>query len=350
MSKPVRIAVVGAGAMGRNHIRIVGEEPEADLVAITDVAEASQQVAGEAGVPFFLDPEKMMDEIQPDAIIIATPNHEHLRIARAAIARKICPLIEKPISDNLDDAREFAKEAAQAGVPVLVGQHRRHNPKAAKAREIIASGALGQIVTASFHYCIYKEDEYFDVEWRRRAGAGPILVNLVHDIDLMRWLIGEISEVQAFQSSAARNFETEDSAVVNIRFDSGALASVTISDASASPWNWESTAREDPQYRPFDADAYFIAGTKGALSLPRLHLFSYEGDSSWHKPLKLEIPAVDEALPHAMQLKHFIRVVRREVEPTVAPSDAIATLSALNAIKEAAEKGTAVRIGSSTVV
>ncbi len=346
MSNPVRIAVVGAGAMGRNHIRIVSDEPEAELVAISDVMETSQQVANGAGVPFFLDPETMMDEVKPDAIIIATPNHEHLRIARLAIARNICPLIEKPISDNLDDAQTFAEEAVTAEVPVLVGQHRRHNPKAAKAREIIASGALGQIVTASFHYCIYKEDEYFDVEWRRRTGAGPILVNLVHDIDLMRWLIGEISEVQAFQSSAARHFETEDSAVVNIRFESGALASVTISDAAASPWNWETTAREDPQYRPFDADAYFITGTKGALSLPRLHLFSYEGASSWHKPIKLEIPPVDEALPHAMQLKHFIRVVRREEEPVVTPSDAIATLRALNAIKEAAEKGAAVQLGS----
>ena len=116
---------------------------------------------------------------------------------------------------------------------------------------------------------IYKNDEYFDVEWRRKKGAGPILVNLVHDVDLLRYLLGEPVAVQGMQSSAARGFETEDSAVVNVRFADGALASMTISDATASPWNWEATAREDPQYRPFDADAYFIGGTKGALSLPR---------------------------------------------------------------------------------
>ena len=107
------------------------------------------------------------------------------------------------------------------------------------------------------------------------------LVNLVHDVDLLRYLLGEPVAVQGLQSSAARGFETADSAVVNVRFADGALASMTISDATASPWNWEATAREDPQYRPFDADAYFIGGTKGALSLPRLHQFSYDGASNW---------------------------------------------------------------------
>ena len=157
-------------------------------------------------------------------------------------------------------------------------------------------------------------------------------------------LLGEPVAVQGMQSSAARGFETEDSAVVNVRFADGALASMTISDATASPWNWEATAREDPQYRPFDADAYFIGGTKGALSLPRLHQFSYDGASNWHKPLQMEIPAVDPALPHKMQLKHFVKVVRREVEPVVTPADNVKTLTLLNAIKEAAETGQLVEL------
>ena len=124
-------------------------------------------------------------------------------------------------------------------MPVLVGQHRRHNPFVNKAKEIIESGELGKLTVSSFHYMIYKNDEYFDVEWRRKKGAGPILVNLVHDVDLLRYLLGEPVAVQGMQSSAARGFETEDSAVVNVRFADGALASMTISDATASPWNWE---------------------------------------------------------------------------------------------------------------
>ncbi|WP_218055920.1 Gfo/Idh/MocA family protein [Actinobaculum suis] len=286
----------------------------------------------------------MFKEAKPDGVIIVTPNHLHLPVARQALAHGVVPLVEKPISDDLDDALRFAEEAEKAGIPVLVGQHRRHNPKVNKAKEIIASGVLGTLTVSSFHYLIYKNDEYYDVEWRRKKGAGPILVNLVHDVDLMRYLIGEISEVQGMQSSNARGFETEDSAVLTVRFENEALAAVSISDATASPWNWEATAREDPQYRPFDADAYFIGGTKGALSLPRLHHFSYDGASSWHKPLNMDIPGVDEALPHKMQLKHFVQVVRREVAPIVTPADNVKTLRAITAIKEATETGKLVKI------
>lgn len=343
-TQAVRIAVIGAGAMGRNHIRFVQEEEGSELVAIADAFEGARAVADAAGVPFYLDAAQMMDEIQPEAVIIVTPNGLHLPVAREALARNIVSLVEKPISDDLADAEKFAAEAEAAGIPVLVGQHRRHNPFARKAKEIIAAGKLGQLTVASFHYMIYKNDEYFDVEWRRKKGAGPILVNLVHDVDLMRYLIGEPVAVQGMQSSAARGFETEDSAVVNVRFATGALASMTISDATAAPWNWEATAREDPQYRPFDADAYFIGGTKGALSLPRLTLTHYEGASSWHKPLAVEVAAVDPALPHKMQLKHFIKVVRREEEPVVTPADNVRTLRTLTAIKQAAETGEIVKL------
>ena len=80
------------------------------------------------------------------------------------------------------------------------------------------------------------------------------------------------------------------------------------------------------------------------LRRSRLHQFSYDGASNWHKPLQMEIPAVDPALPHKMQLKHFVKVVRREVEPVVTPADNVKTLTLLNAIKEAAETGQLVEL------
>ena len=204
-------------------------------MAIADAFEGARTTAEAAGVPFFTDPAQMMDEVKPEGIIIATPNGLHLSVAREAVKRDIVPLVEKPISDNLEDAQAFAAETEDAGVPVLVGQHRRHNPFVQKAKQIIEGGELGKLTVSSFHYMIYKNDEYFDVEWRRKKGAGPILVNLVHDVDLLRYLLGEPVAVQGMQSSAARGFETEDSAVVNVRFADGSLASMTISDATASP-------------------------------------------------------------------------------------------------------------------
>ena len=109
---PVRIAVIGAGAMGRNHIRFVTEEPEAELVAIADAFEGARATAEAAGVPFYTDPAQMMDDVKPEAVIIATPNDLHLGVAREAVKRNIVPLVEKPISNDLEDAQAFARPPA----------------------------------------------------------------------------------------------------------------------------------------------------------------------------------------------------------------------------------------------
>ena len=122
---PIRIAVIGAGAMGRNHIRFVTEEPEAELVAIADAFEGARATAEAAGVPFFTDPAQMMDEVKPEGVIIATPNGLHLSVAREAVKRGIVPLVEKPISDNLEDAQAFAVEAEEANTVATTPSCRR---------------------------------------------------------------------------------------------------------------------------------------------------------------------------------------------------------------------------------
>ena len=95
---------------------------------------------------------------------------------------------------------------AGAGVPVLVGHHRRHNPRIKAVREMIAKGQIGQLTAVVGLWLLKKPDSYFDVAWRREPGGGPILINLVHDIDDLRFICGEIVEVQALTSNSARGF------------------------------------------------------------------------------------------------------------------------------------------------
>ena len=93
---PVRHAVIGTDAMGRNHIRFVTEEPEAELVAIADAFEGARTTAEAAGVPFFTDPAQMMDEVKPGGVIIATPNGLHLSVARETVKHGIVPWLRSP--------------------------------------------------------------------------------------------------------------------------------------------------------------------------------------------------------------------------------------------------------------
>jgi predicted dehydrogenase len=229
------------------------------------------------------------------------------------------------------------------GVPVLVGHHRRHNPLIVRAHELVHGGALGRLTTVTALWQLRKPDSYFEVPWRREPGAGMLLTNLIHDLDLLRHLCGEVRQVQAITSHAVRGFANEDCAAVLLQFDSGVLGSLTGSDAVAAPWSWELDSGENPVYpRQSDQPCYLLAGTGGALSIPQLKRWHYaEVDGGWHQPLLpvQESFSADEAL--RLQLQHFVQVVRREVEPLVSAADAARTLALVEAIREAAESGRA---------
>src|SRR5690606_35587038 len=133
--------------------------------------------------------------------------------------------------------------------------------------------------------------------WRRSAGGGPVLINLIHDVDLLRFLVGEIAEVQAVTSSAVRGFEVEDTAAITLRFANGALGALSVSDAAVTPWNWDLAAGEAAHYPRQDVNSHFISGTEGSLTLPRLDIWRYRGAKGWHDPLTHERTAVHAADP-----------------------------------------------------
>src|SRR5207237_7798811 len=134
--------------------------------------------------------------------------------------------------------------AERAGVALLVGHHRRYNPVIEKSRELVRSGALGKLITVVALWLIRKPDDYFEIAWRREQGGGPILINLIHDIDDLRYICGEIDSVQAMTSNAMRGFAVEDTAAITLRFFNGAIGTVTVSDAVPAPWWWEITSGE----------------------------------------------------------------------------------------------------------
>ena len=344
---PTRIAVIGAGLIGRKHLGILKDDPAFEVAGIADPAPQAEAYARENGFAHFQDTEALLDKTKPDGVVIANPNALHRETALLCIARRIPAIVEKPIADTLADARAIVEAAAKANVPVLTGHHRRHNPIMQAARDFVARGALGRVVAANGTWLHRKPDDYFDVAWRREAGGGPILINVIHDIDCLRMVVGEIESVQAVASSMTRGWPVEDTAAAVLGFANGALGTFIVSDATVSPWNWEATSRESA-ITPYELENCFVvAGTRGSLSIPQLQHWSYDKPGgAWADPLTRRTLPVRHADPYPLQLHHFSRVIRGEEEPVIDAAEGARTLAATLAIAESAKTGRPVDVAS----
>ena len=282
----------------------------------------------------------MLEGEQLDAVIIASPNALHVGTAIECVEAGVAVLLEKPVAVDYAESRRLVDIVARLDARLLVGHHRRHHPAVARARTAIHDGELGQIVAVSGLWSARKEDAYFtETPWHRRPGAGVTLINVVHDLDLLRHLCGEVAEVQAMQSSHARGLEVEDTVSLNLRFESGAVGSLLASDAGVSPWGWDQATEETLAF-PFlpDGVAYRFAGTRGALSVPNLARYSYEQSVSadWHSPLSRTYLPVAPRGSFQAQLDHFVEVARGTAEPLVSAEDASRTLALVEAAALAA--------------
>jgi predicted dehydrogenase len=337
---PLRIVLMGVGLIGKEHASLVRNHPHAELVAIADVSPDGQAHAKELGIPCYARYETMLDEIKPDGAIVALPNQMHVAAGLACVERGVPMLMEKPVADTVPAALRLANASEAAGVPILIGHHRRHSPDIRAARRAVQGGELGQVVAVNGMWLVNKPDNYFAADWRRRAGGGPLLINLIHDIDCLRFICGEIDNVQATASNRVRKFEVEDTAAVVMRFESGALGTFLISDAVPSPYSWDIASGQALYFPHQPEDCYFIGGRKASLAVPTMNLWRHEEHGgNWQQPLVRKHLAKDRSLTYVNQLEHFIAVIRGEQAPLVTARDGAMTLAAILAVDLASREG-----------
>jgi len=343
-----RIAVAGAGYIGLAHIRAAQSSPSCALSAIVDPSPEAAKTAAGAGVPLFKSLDELLERNRPDGIILATPNQLHVAQALQCVIAGMPILVEKPIAPTVAEAQQLLESIDKKRAKVLIGHHRAHSPIMAKAKEVVESGVLGRLVAVMGSAIFFKPDEYFaSAPWRREIGAGPILLNMIHEVHNLRMLCGEIVAVQAFASQAVRGFPVEDTVAINLRFAAGVLGTFMLSDTAACARSWEQTSRENEAYPSYaDEDCYVIAGTHGSLSVPTMRLKTYPSaaDRSWWKPFQIGLVSMVRDDPIKHQLEHFGAVVRGEAEPLVNARDGLANLRVTEAIAQAAKFNRTVEI------
>jgi predicted dehydrogenase len=325
-----RLGLIGAGTFGLRHSRFVAKSDRADLVAVADPTFAADGALPEElrDLARYPDHREMLARGDLDGVIVASPSELHVAHALDCLDAGVAVLVEKPVAvDRVQAQPLLDRVAVDPGARVLVGHHRRHHPGVAAARALIEEGWLGEIRAVAAVWATHKNDSYFDVEWRRRRpGGGVLLINLIHEVDLLRHLVGEIVGMEAIVSNKARGLEVADTAGLVLRFENGAVGTLVGSDCAVSPWGWDQATEDDATFPHHPGQpCLLIAGSRGSVSVPDMTVFS-QSEPSWLEPVTEDRRPVAGADAFARQLAHFADVAAGRARPLVTPDDALRSL------------------------
>jgi len=225
----MKILIAGLGSIGRRHFRNLLALGVRDLVLVRKNLSTLPDDELQ-GYPVESEIESAIQKHKPDGVVIANPTSQHLVSALPAIRAGLPVLLEKPISDSLDQVNEVRQAILANRAKVLVGFQFRYHPTIQKAREIIQQGGIGQILSAHAHWGEYLPnwhpwENYQESYAARKDLGGGVAVTLTHPIDYLRFILGEIAEVHAFHGhvSSLQLRNVEDVVEIGLRFANGAI-------------------------------------------------------------------------------------------------------------------------------
>lgn len=321
----IRVAVVGTGVMGRNHVRILREMPDVQIVGVADRDLAlARSVATRYGLEAYDDHQQLFDERQPEAVIVAVPTRQHVPVALAAVAIGAGVLVEKPIAHSVDEARLLVAAAKLAGVALAVGHVERFNPAVIELKKQLDRGSLGRI-----HLIHSRRLSPFP---QRIMDVGVAADLATHELDMMRYLTGsEVVSVQA-EVSQVLHPSHEDIVFGLLRFESGVLGILDVNWVTPTKVRDLSITGERGMFRVdylaqelyFFANAGAVPSGVGSNWMLGRDFTVDEGDMT-----RLHIARKE---PLQSELESFLGVVRNGGRPVVDGEDGIEALQLAQSI------------------
>ena len=336
----VTIGVIGAGLIGRKHLRTISEQPDYDLVGIADV-NVDAVAAEYPKTRVFADYRKLLDEARPQAVIIASPNQLHAENGIECARRGIHILIEKPVTDTIESATALMAEVRKGGIKSLVGHHRRHHLQVRTLKALLGEGRIGDVVGVSAIWATHKPADYFEVApWRSRVRrrSDPDQFDPRDRFSALhrrrnRGRGGGRVEPPAWICGGGYRRRPD-------RVRQRRAGTFFVSDSAVSPWTTEQGIGESTEF-PFSGQSnYRFMGRRGAIEFPELVQWTQAGDAQdWNQPIqaqRIHAPTID---PYTAQLDHFRDVIRGAVPSLQPVEDGARSLLATLAIAEAAADG-----------
>ena len=333
----VRVAVIGAGSWGRNHVRTIAGLPEAELAAVCDVdAQRRAQVARQfPATRVTADVDEAL--AGADAVVVAAPAVDHPGLATAAIERGLPVLVEKPFALTAAEARRVAALADRKGVPVVAGHLLLFHPAIVRLREMLEAGDLGQIF-----YLYSQRVNLGQVRPDENAlwSFGP------HDVSVARFLLGARPASVAARGHSYLQPGIEDVVFLTLEFGSGALAHVQMS--------WLDPHKERrltivgsnrmvvfDDMQPREKLKIF---DKGVDRPPEYRSY---GESLSIREGDIFIPRIPNAEPLTAELRHFVAVARGEETPRATAWDGVEVVEILEVASESLRSdGRAIALGA----
>ncbi len=230
----MKILIAGLGSIGRRHFRNLIALGETDIALYRTTNRATLPDDELAGYPVETDLATALAKHRPQAVIVSNPTALHLDVAIPAARTGCAILLEKPISNDLERVDELRRAAAESGSKILVGFQFRYHPTLNKARELIAAGAIGKVLTAHAHWGEYLPNWHPWEDYRQSYAAradlgGGVIVTLTHPLDYLRYLLGDVQALWSFNGQISPlEMNVEDVAEIGLKFASGAIGGVHL--------------------------------------------------------------------------------------------------------------------------
>lgn len=345
MSDGIGIGLVGLGMAGRTHVREIEHLEGAHTAAVFGRNEERVKAfADEFGVPrTYTDYEAFLDDPDVDVVDVLTPHGVHRDYAVPAAEAKKHVIVEKPIALDLDEGREIMDACDRNGVTLGVVYQMRFGNWSQKLKRAVDSGALGELILVDGIEKAFRSPEYYSQDpWRgtrEMEGAGCLMTQSIHIIDMLQWLAGPVKSVSGFVQTARHDIEAPDLAIARLIYESGA------------PGVLHSSTAITPAMRT----RVEVHGQKGSVIVnPEYdHLYFWDVEGMQEGPVEpgLEFPFVDTPDPtefpeerHRLALTDILEAIGEGREPLVPGSEALKSLAIVLAIEESARTGCDVEV------
>jgi len=307
--KKMNVAVIGCGSWGRNHIRVYNDLGNASIIAIADMNTATAKEFGERySVDWYTEPEKIFERDDVEAVSICTPTVTHADLAMQAIEAGKHVLVEKPMTNTTDEAKELINAAKKRGVHLAVGFVERFNPAVSEAMNIISKGEVGEVILAHTRRVSRRPPRIGDV--------GVIKDLAIHDIDIVNQLF-KTKAKKVFASAGSIAHDFEDYANIIVCFDNNRSAFIET--------NW---------LTPRKVRTLTITGTEGLITVEYItQQIIVENNERLYQPF------LDYGEPLLRELDSFVNSILNDESPEVRGEDGLRALEISEAAIQSAKSG-----------